>query len=90
MNELSEIKKITEELKYNYSNSMLLGLGKVTEKQLNFLEKKTKSAIRSFQRTEFINRENSYIVSLYAVYFAKYIYDGNRFWENLSLNLRLD
>lgn len=90
MKELSEINNIIEELNNRYSDSILLGLGKLTKQQMNSLEKKTKLAIRTFQRSEVINKDNSYCVSLYAVYFAKYIYNDNRFWENLSLYLGFD
>lgn len=90
MKELSEINKIIEELNRRHSDSILLGLGQLTKQQMNFLEKKTKLAIRTFQKSEIVNKDNSYCVSLYAVYFAKYIYNDNRFWENLSLYLGFD
>ncbi|GEN50365.1 hypothetical protein [Alkalibacterium pelagium] len=90
MEELNIIKNEINKVKTHYSDSLLLGLVNLNTTQIDHLEKRAVTSLRSYSQKGLLRVEESYYLSLYAVHYAKHLYSSGRYWEDLSSTLGFD
>lgn len=90
MEKLNQIQKIVVENEKQYEDKLLLGLMDITKKQLEILETKAKEILNKYMKTKHMSEDESFWLSIYAICFDMYMYDGERFWESLARHLSIN